>query len=62
MRKYLMLLLVCVVYTVCSGKALIAKQIVVNKNGKGDYATVQEAINSVRAFDPAGATVISVKN
>ena len=36
MRKYLMLLLACVVYTVCSGKALIAKQIVVNKNGKGD--------------------------
>ena len=62
MRKYLMLLLACVVYTVCSGKELIAKQIVVDKNGKGDYATVQEAINSVRAFDPAGATVISVKN
>ena len=62
MRKYLMLLLACVVYTVCSGKELIAKQIVVDKNGKGDYATVQEAINSVRAFDPAGATVITVKN
>lgn len=62
MRKYLMLLLACFVYTVCSGKELIAKQIVVDKNGKGDYVTVQEAINSVRAFDPAGATVITVKN
>ena len=57
-----MLLLACFVYTVCSGKELIAKQIVVDKNGKGDYATVQEAINSVRAFDPDDGTVILVKN
>ena len=38
-----------------------AKKIVVDKNGTSDFTTLQEAINSVRAFDPAGPTVISVK-
>lgn len=37
------------------------KTIVVSKSGDGDYKTVQEAINSVRAFDPDYSYVISVK-
>lgn len=37
------------------------KTIVVSKSGDGDYKTVQDAINSVRAFDPDYSYVISVK-
>ncbi len=39
-----------------------AKRVVVDKSGKGDFVTVQEAVNSVRAFDPAGTAVIFIKN
>lgn len=38
-----------------------AKQIVVDQSGKGDYTTIQEAVNSIRAFDPDGPTVIFIK-
>lgn len=37
------------------------KQIVVDQKGKGDFTTLQEAINSVRAFDPDFHTTIFVK-
>ncbi|MBK5196424.1 MAG: pectin esterase [Proteiniphilum sp.] len=37
------------------------KRIVVDPSGKGDFNTLQEAINSVRAFDPDYATTIYVK-
>ena len=37
------------------------KTIVVSKSGDRDFKTVQEAINSVRAFDPDYSYVISVK-
>lgn len=36
------------------------KKIVVDKNGKGDFKTLQEAINSVRAFDPNYSYLIFV--
>ncbi|MDD3787727.1 MAG: pectinesterase family protein [Petrimonas sp.] len=39
-----------------------AKRVVVDKSGKGDFVAVQEAVNSVRAFDPAGTAVIFIKN
>jgi len=38
------------------------KQIIVDQQGKGDFSSLQEAINSIRAFDPEGATAILVKN
>lgn len=39
-----------------------AKKITVDLNGTGDFTSLQEAIFSVRAFDPAGSTLIFVKN
>ncbi|MDP3443385.1 MAG: pectinesterase family protein, partial [Ignavibacteria bacterium] len=38
-----------------------ARDITVDINGKGDFTSVQEAINSVRAFDPAGWVTIHIK-
>lgn len=38
-----------------------ARDITVDINGKGDFTSVQEAINSVRAFDPAGWATIHIK-
>jgi pectinesterase len=40
----------------------ITKKIVVDKSGGGDFTFLQEAIHSVRAFDPEGPTTIYVKN
>ena len=37
------------------------KRIVVDQSGKGDFTTLQAAINSVRAFDPDFSTTIFVK-
>lgn len=37
------------------------KRIVVDKSGKGDFTTIQEAIHAVRAFDPDYTTTIFVK-
>ncbi|VBB48429.1 conserved hypothetical protein [uncultured Paludibacter sp.] len=37
------------------------KRIIVDKKGNGDFITLQEAINSVRAFDPDGNAIIFVK-
>jgi pectin methylesterase-like acyl-CoA thioesterase len=37
------------------------KRIVVDKSGKGDFITIQEAIHAVRAFDPDYTTTIFVK-
>ncbi|MDR0412803.1 MAG: pectin esterase [Dysgonamonadaceae bacterium] len=35
--------------------------IVVDRNGRGDFRTIQEAIESIRAFDPAGTTRILIR-
>lgn len=45
--------------TLISSKSI--KKIVVAKNGDGDFKSVQEAINSVRAFDPDYSYAIFVK-
>ena len=37
------------------------KRIVVDKSGKGDFKTIQEAVNSVRAFDPDYTNIIFVR-
>ena len=34
--------------------------IVVDRNGRGDFRNIQEAINSIRPFDPAGTTTIFI--
>ncbi|MHB9055584.1 MAG: pectinesterase family protein [Paludibacteraceae bacterium] len=39
-----------------------AKQIIVDQKGNGNFVTLQEAINSIRAFDPDGSTSILLKN
>jgi pectinesterase len=36
--------------------------IVVDRNGRGSYRTIQEAIDFIRAFDPKGTTTIFVRN
>lgn len=36
------------------------KRIVVSKDGKGDFTSLQSAVNSIRAFDPDGATHILI--
>lgn len=41
--------------------SLSAREITVDLSGKGDFTSLQEAINSVRAFDPAGWVTIHVK-
>ena len=42
-------------------KAKQLKQFVVDKGGKGDFTTVQAAIDAVRAFDPDYSTIIFVR-
>lgn len=37
------------------------REIVVDRNGRGHFRTIQEAIDSVRAFDPAGPMTIYIK-
>ena len=43
-------------------KEVKENRIVVSKNDSADYETVQEAINSIRAFDPDGYTTIFISN
>ncbi|MDR2384577.1 MAG: pectin esterase [Tannerella sp.] len=35
--------------------------IVVDRNGRGDFRTIQEAIESIRAFDPAGPVTVFIR-
>jgi pectinesterase len=35
--------------------------IVVDRNGRGDFRTIQDAIESIRAFDPAGQTTVFIR-
>ena len=46
----------------CEAENGVIKKIVVDKSGGGDFTSLQEAIHSVRAFDPEGPTTIYVKN
>lgn len=36
--------------------------IVVDRNGRGDYRSLQEAIESIRAFDPAAPTTVFIRD
>ena len=64
MMKYRKIFLLFLAIATLSGAAQVnaEKKIVVDKNGNGNFTSLQEAINSVRAFDPAGPTTIFVKN
>ena len=58
---------VCFLLTLALTPAIAAGQeqereydIVVDRNGRGDFRNIQEAINSIRPFDPAGTTTIFI--
>ncbi len=57
------LILLCLLFT---SFGLFAQEkeydIVVDRNGKGDYRNIQEALDMVRAFDPNGRVTILIKN
>lgn len=38
------------------------KDIVVDKNGTGDYRNIQEALDNIRAFNPEGRVTVFIKN
>jgi len=60
MKKFILL---CLIFT---SFGLFAQEkeydIVVDRNGKGDYRNIQEALDMVRAFDPNGRVTIFIKN
>ena len=64
MSKYRKIFLLIFAIVTLSGATQVnaEKKIVVDKNGNGNFTSLQEAINSVRAFDPVGPTTIFVKN
>ena len=64
MMKYREIFLLIFTVAALSGVTQVnaEKKIVVDKYGNGNFTSLQEAINSVRAFDPAGPTTIFVKN
>lgn len=37
-------------------------EIIVDRNGRGDYRNIQDAIESIRAFDPAGPVTIFIRD
>ncbi|MDR3340007.1 MAG: hypothetical protein LBT25_07970, partial [Candidatus Symbiothrix sp.] len=40
----------------------VSYDIIVDRNGRGDFRNIQDAINSVRAFDPLGPVRIYIRN
>jgi len=59
MKKYIMVLLVCLM-----SLSLMAQSydLVVAKDGSGDYTTIQDAINAIRDYKPEGRQFILVKS
>ncbi len=49
------------VCAVCAALGLRAEDIVVDHTGKGDFRTIQEAVNSVRDFRPEGRVEILIR-
>jgi pectinesterase len=55
-------LILCIVAFVFTTKAQIPSDaIIVDRNGKGHFRNVQQAIDSVRAYNPAGKVTIFIK-
>ena len=61
MKRYLVAILfwICAVTAFCAEKEY---DIVVDRNGRGHFRNVQQALDSVRAFNPAGTVTIFVRN
>jgi pectinesterase len=59
-------LLLCLFFSLCTHTSVFADfrqdDVVVARDGTGDFRTVQEAINSIRDFRPEGRVRIFVKN
>lgn len=60
--KFLLSLLLVLFCLNISAAHKLVKNISVDINGSGDFTSLQEAIFSVRAFDPDGSTTIFVRN
>ncbi len=61
MRKYLLLILILTGYLNTFAQTA-PNTIVVDRNGTGHFRNIQQAIDSVRAFNPAGTVTIYIKN
>lgn len=61
MRKYLLLILILAGYLNTFAQTA-PNTIVVDRNGTGHFRNIQQAIDSVRAFNPAGTVTIYIKN
>jgi pectinesterase len=59
MKQLILLLLSMTVFTAFAAEK--EYDIVVDRNGRGDFRTIREAIESIRAFDPAGPTTVFVR-
>ena len=61
MKKIIVLFTCLILVGVSNAQIAPAGTIVVDRAGKGHFRTVQQAIDSVRAFNPAGAVTILIK-
>ena len=62
MKIYCWMIIMLIISFNAQANQSFSKQITVDRKGTGDFTSLQEAINTVRAFDPDGGTVILVKN
>ena len=62
MKNYCWMIIALIITFNAQANQSFSKQITVDRKGTGDFTSLQEAINTVRAFDPDGGTVILVKN
>lgn len=54
--------IICIFFFSLSTIAQEKTEIIVDRNGTGDFRNIQEAINSVRTADPRGRITIRIKN
>ena len=62
MKNYCWMIIALIITFNAQANQSFSKQITVDRKGTGDFTSLQEAVNTVRAFDPDGGTVILVKN
>ncbi|GAB6009776.1 pectinesterase family protein [Dysgonomonas reticulitermitis] len=60
LNKFHLLVLLLLLYLSTFGQDSLKYDIVVDRNGRGDYRNLQEAVESVRAFNSAGITTIFI--
>ena len=60
MKKQLFLLLISILGSLPVLAAEKEYDIIVDRNGRGDFRNIQDAIESIRAFDPAGTVTIFI--